>query len=309
MSKQGQAETSEQIGLSWFENLVKKGAFAPSTAAISSVLGIVLAVIEYPVVAVFVGVPGVCLAGVSVVLRWHIRQSSARFDHALREERYRTSEAFRHMHTLIHTARDGAATCVSYLDRLAGEDVISDLNLYFESGAKQRDLVLQRMVQSVLDLFKGFLGDDTPVWIELRQIRTDSQYHTLMNVGAYASERDHTPRPIGQNEGLPRYLREQQKLNRGIVIFNDYPRPVSNWKATEHDDFKDDCSTMAGPVHVLTSSGTEDIPIREMVMILRISSSVPGVFQEREHVEPMKGCVDAFSMFLGAINDAVIDIR
>lgn len=306
---------------SWLERKVMSGGFAPTVGGLATFMAIVIALYDHTTIALLVLIPGASLAVLSVGLRFFSRQIKSRAEMQVEklsdgfqrqaadiENRYELVIA--QLHLLVHAARNGTADCLAHIDQILGPDgVIKDLDLYLASGAEKRDRILEGLARQVLSVFQA-LSPDVDLWLELRQIRSDGCYHDLILVGAHASEREQIKIPIPQDKGLPNHIRTRQRVGKGIILFDELAgRPPEQWLETELDRLGDEQSSIAGPVHVLRSSDSRSGPIREMAMVLRVCSPSKNVFRAPVHIQPMKCCVDVFSMFLGSIADAVVDIR
>lgn len=227
----------------------------------------------------------------------------SKIDDLLRARKAANKDAMVALHDLIHKTRD---ECIDLLRKQKQIDEQESQPPGTDKEEQRAELTRSFMInylQRVVKLF-GCITDSNKLWGAVRVLDVNAEgisvYRTLAR---YSQEgnidtRSGKSNDIGEDEGLPKFLRESYRKGHGIVILSEYkpeyPKSMVKrrgaWVKSSQDDRKEDMSIIAGPV-ILKGESKEP----EMVSILYVNSRDSKAFSTR-HVDYMKCCTDILSI-------------
>lgn len=294
----------ERLASSSFEKMLLSPWFSVYSGVLGTTLTVVGLVMQMGVVAISILVVFGFISLGSILARQYARRVRNRAEQTIT----RIHATFESLHLYIHNARDHAVAFLDAQERLldAEEQRASvEPSTFVVEIHRHIEQLLRDLAEDMLRIFHPLLPPDSAPWIAIREIRKSkhgpSEYHTLIRVGPVNGDRKASSEPIKEDQGLPRYLRQQHSLGKGIVILGQ-ERGADRWRATPNDTRDEDKCVMAGPVFL------KCITPPEMTMILYVNSPKKEVFDER-HVPLMKCCTDVLSMFFNMISDTVLEIH
>ncbi len=290
----------------WIVSTEKK-IISPFFANIVGLLGlfftIVFAIKQDWKLAVACIIPSLGFIVAAWFVRFYSRQTSRYYESQLANEQKEFNRQLQHhldaaeaLHKFVHKARNKVSEFKERTKQLiehtsqnkSGES--TDFGWFKGELLQTRDSFFCELLEDMVRVFSPFLPPGSRPWAAIREISKNKEYVTRMRAGSVNHDRKLKSQGVREDEGLPRYLREQHEIGEGIVILGKERSP-DIWKPMVNDTRGDDTSTMVGPIFLKSR-----VPY-EMPMILYLNSPSEGVFNGK--LKPyMRVCTDTLSMLV-----------